>query len=90
MLVHGPDSEGDSRALGALLNDLSEVFKYVRNGIVFAADDRAEQTAEVRVAFDAQGSLSERRGGFRAGSAVVNQRIYPGMSEHREQFRFQA
>jgi hypothetical protein len=80
VLVHGPDSEGDSRALGALLSDLSEVFKHVGNGIVVAADDRAEQIAEVGVAFDAQGSLSEGRGDFRAGSAVVNQRIYPGTS----------
>ncbi len=79
-IVQGPDSKRDGRALSAPLGDPSEVFRYLGNGIVVTADDGAKETAEVGVGFDAQGSLSERQGSFRAQGAVVSQKIHSGMS----------
>lgn len=79
MVVHGPDSKRDGRALSAPLGDPSEVFRYLGNGIVVTADDGAKESAEARVAFDAQRSLSERRSDFGAQGSVVGQKIYPGV-----------
>ena len=89
-IVQGPDSKRDGRALSAPLGHPSEVFRYLGSGIGSTADDGAKETAEVGVGFDTQGSLSERQGSFGAQGSVVGQKIHPGMSQYREQFRFQA
>jgi len=79
MVVHGPDSKRDGRALSALLGDLPEVSRYLRSDSVVTADDGAKESAEAGVAFDAQRSLSERRSDFGAQGFVVGQKIYPGV-----------
>jgi len=80
MVVQGPDSKRDSRALSALLGDPPEVSRYLRSDSVVTADDGAKESAEAGVGFDAQGSLSERRGDFGAQGSVVGQKIYPSVS----------
>ena len=89
-IVQRPDSERDRRALSALLGYLPEILCYLGSGIVLTTDDEAKETAEGGAGLDAQGSLSEWHSDFRAQRAVVGQKIQPGMSQHREQFRFQA
>ena len=90
MVVRGPDSKRDGRALSALLGDLPEILCYLGSGIVLTTDNEAKEAAEGGVGLDAQGSLSEWQGDFRAQRAVVGQKIQPGMSQYREQFGFQA
>jgi len=79
MVVRGPDSKRDGRALSALLSDPPEVSRYLRSSSVVTADDGAKESAEAGVAFDAQRSLSERRSDFGAQGSVVGQKIYPGV-----------
>ena len=79
MVVYGPDSKRDGRALSALLGDPPEVSRYLRRDSVVTANDGAKESAEAGVAFDAQRSLSERRGDFGAQGSVVGQKIYPGV-----------
>jgi len=79
MVVQGPDSMHDGRALSALPGDPPEVSRYLRSDSVVTADDAAKENAEARLAFDAQRSLSERRSDFGAQGSVVGQKIYPSV-----------
>jgi hypothetical protein len=45
MVVHGPDSKRDGRALSALLGDPPEVSRYLRSDSVVTADDGAKESA---------------------------------------------
>jgi hypothetical protein len=79
MVVQGPDSKREGRALSALLGDPPEVSRYLRSDSVVTADDGAKESAEAGVAFDAQRSLSERRSDFGAQGSVVGQKICPSV-----------
>jgi hypothetical protein len=62
MVIHGPDSKRDGRALSALLGDRPEFPVTSEATPSSQPTTEGKESAEAGVAFDAQRSLSERRG----------------------------
>ena len=79
MVIHGPDSKRDGRALSALLGDRPEVSRYLRSDSVITADDGGERErgGRGRLRCAAQPQREARR--FGAQGSVVGQKIYPGV-----------